>query len=640
LSTIVTISMIAPKEAIELWWPNGMGNQPLYNIYVRTNHVRGEWIHKRIGFRTTSLVTINEDDTVDMTKALNKTTEGSGQHGMYFRVNGAIVMARGANFIPMDQLEGRLSDDAHKIAVQSASKANMNMIRLWGGGMVPPDAFYDACDEEGMLIYHDMMFVDEGGHSPFKTETISREIRYLVRSLASHPSLLVWNGCNECAVEMGTPTEIYATFVMKIVAEEDDTRPIWPSSPSRHGWKAGVKRLDGRPFARNTSLVTWDNNAFPKSLETHGPYMRSFSHSFPGVNGYDVHFPYSNTPPRLKEVNVGYFYPNQFASEFGATTMSSFESMSGTLSTWSLHGGSDPDYCIHDHGNKNECNGTNVMAERNYPCDSHIKAYFGVEEAGLSEIGEMAFRKQLFMCLMAQTLWMKGEIESRRSKNYFGLLIWQFNEVWPTGGWGLIEYGRKTDDGSQIFGGRWKPLMHLLESSLFVDQIAACGTGDLCYVRNDYLEKVEVTVTFEAWALESAAPLRIYKHEDELGPGSIDWFELPLNFTSNIQVILVRLEAYHDSFISSPRISESVYLKDMPKNIKGLHNGVHVDVVEISSKQNGDAVIVLESDKLALFVVLTTRAEGRFSQNCFTLRPSEKVVSRAKVLRCVLSSVS
>ena len=60
---------------------------------------------------------------------------------------------------------------------------------------------------------------------------------------------------------------------------------------------------------------------------------------------------------------------------------------------------------------------------KNYPCDSHIYAYFGIEEDELSEIGERAFRKQLYMCLMAQTLWMKGEIESRRSKNYFGTLL-------------------------------------------------------------------------------------------------------------------------------------------------------------------------------------------------------------------------
>mmetsp|Transcript_7231 Transcript_7231/g.14942 ORF Transcript_7231/g.14942 Transcript_7231/m.14942 type:complete len:172 (-) Transcript_7231:943-1458(-) len=169
--------------------------------------------------------------------------------------------------------------------------------------------------------------------------------------------------------------------------------------------------------------------------------------------------------------------------------------------------------------------------------------------------------------------------------------------------------------------------MHLLESSLFVDQIAACGAGDLCYVRNDYLDRVGVVVTFEAWELDSKTPLRIYDHGEELEPGSIEWFDLPPNFTTNIQVILIRLEVYHDSFVSNPRIAESVYMKDMPKNIKGLHNGVHVDTVDISAKKNGDAEIVLKSDKLALFVVLTTRAEGRFSQNCFTLRPSKRMVS-------------
>lgn len=267
---------------------------------------------------------------------------------MYFRVNGAIVFARGANFIPMDQLEGRLSSKAHRIVVNSASKANMNMIRIWGGGMIPPKSFYDACDEEGILVYHDMMFVDENGHGPVKTKTISDEIRHLVRSLASHPSLLVWNGCNECEVVMDTPSEIYAAFVMKTVAEEDDTRPIWPSSPSRHGWKTGVRRIDSRPLAHGSNLTTWGPNSFPSDLESHGPYMRSFSYSYPGVNGLDVHFPYKNTPPTLKRVEIGVDHPNQFASEFGSSTMSSFESMTETITPahWSLHGNNDPDIFV------------------------------------------------------------------------------------------------------------------------------------------------------------------------------------------------------------------------------------------------------------------------------------------------------
>mmetsp|Transcript_4303 Transcript_4303/g.9395 ORF Transcript_4303/g.9395 Transcript_4303/m.9395 type:complete len:209 (-) Transcript_4303:599-1225(-) len=166
--------------------------------------------------------------------------------------------------------------------------------------------------------------------------------------------------------------------------------------------------------------------------------------------------------------------------------------------------------------------------------------------------------------------------------------------------------------------------MHLLSSSLFVDQIAACGKGDLCYVRNDDSNKVKVTVVYEAWVLEDTIPQKSYEYVNELEPGSIDWFDLPFNFTSNSKVILIRLEIYHNSITSSPRVSESVYLTDMPKDIMGLQNPVHIEIVDISINTNGDAAIVLKSDKLALYVVLTTRAEGLFSPNCITLRPFEK----------------
>ncbi|KAG7364672.1 glycoside hydrolase family 2 sugar binding protein [Nitzschia inconspicua] len=628
-STVVTMSLIVPKEKVELWWPNGMGGHQLYDISVGIDDRSAtECIHKRVGFRVSALVTTNDT-------AVNETSyatlqEGSGQHGMYFRINGAVVVARGANFIPTDQLEGRQSDHAHRIIVQSAARANMNMIRIWGGGMVPPDAFYDTCDEEGVLLYHDLMFVDEAGHRPVKTLTVKNEIRHLVRSLASHPSIVVWSGCNECDVVMGTPSEIYATFAMKTVAEEDDSRSIWPSSPSRHGWRSGVNQLNSRPLGgKSHDLTTWDPRSFSSVAESHGPYMRSFSRSYRGMNGNDAHFPYINTPPILKEVDVGVSFPNQFSSEFGSSVMSSFESMSGTLSQqfWSLHGGSGPDNCTHKYGNDNNCMGVNVMAERNYPCDTHIFAYFGVEEDALNDTGKYAFQKQLYMCLMAQTLWMKGEIESRRSKNMFGMLIWQLNENFPTGGWGCIEYGKDTKDGSQILGGRWKPLMHLLELSLFRDQIVACGQEGLCYVRNDGMSAVSAIATFEAWNLHRRNGLENvnkFLYNTTLNSGEIQWFRLPNDFViGDNQVFLVNLDT--DLPGTSTQVSsESVFLQTMPKNITGLGGSVSIKILSIQGVEKGRALVSLESDRLALFVVLTTRAKGRFAENCFSLRPLQK----------------
>lgn len=112
------------------------------------------------------------------------------------------------------------------------------------------------------------------------------------------------------------------------------------------------------------------------------------------------------------------------SSEFGASVMSSFESMAATISnqSWSLHGGSPPDQCVPTRESKNSCQGNNIMAERNYPCDTHIEAYFG-NVTSLDDVGAFAFQAQLYQCMIAQTLWMKGEIEKRRSRNSFGMLV-------------------------------------------------------------------------------------------------------------------------------------------------------------------------------------------------------------------------
>jgi len=119
---------------------------------------------------------------------------------MYFRINGALIWARGANFVPMDQFEGRLTDESHRNLVQSAATSNMNMIRIWGGGSIPPDSFYDACDEAGIMIFHDMMFVEEQYHGPQVNNLEEIEIRHIVRSLSPHPSIIVWVGCNEVSL--------------------------------------------------------------------------------------------------------------------------------------------------------------------------------------------------------------------------------------------------------------------------------------------------------------------------------------------------------------------------------------------------------------------------------------------------------
>lgn len=283
---IVTVSLTVFKDNVELWWPNGLGKQKLYNLKVAFKHGehQTDWVHKKIGFRTCALVTVNDTDDSLVDKVIQNKSEGSGLHGMFLRVNGAAIWSRGANVVPMDQMEGRFTDEAHRILVASAAKANMNMLRVWGGGMVLPSSFYEACDEYGILLYHDMMFVEEQHHGPKRTQVIEDEVRFTVRELSPHPSIVLWSGCNECTVRMNSTTEIYVTFVMQTVAEEDDTRIVWPSCPAKVGWKTGVYTIDGRPNGESLSAMSTRKGQAP--LEVHGPYQRGFSWTYPSVNGY------------------------------------------------------------------------------------------------------------------------------------------------------------------------------------------------------------------------------------------------------------------------------------------------------------------------------------------------------------------
>ena len=188
-------------------------------------------------------------------------------------------------------------------------------------------------------------------------------------------------------------------------------------------------------------------------------------------------------------------------SEFGSSTFSSYESLSAVLAPKHLgiHGGSLPNNCVNVVGNLNTCNGTNVMSERNYPCDNFLMALFDVDPSYLNQTGIKAFQAQTYLCMLSQALLLKTEIELHRSRNIFGSLIWQLNENWPTGGWGCLEYGG--DMKGHVIGGRWKPLMYFLSQHLFHDVIVACGDAGLCYCKNDGISPVMGIIKIDRYHL-------------------------------------------------------------------------------------------------------------------------------------------
>ena len=181
-------------SGVSLWWPNGAGPRPLYNVTITFNPSGGAvavpiTVTRRIGFRVFYTVTAN--DTVPQNISGQ---DGSSDFTMRFKVNGADIWARGANMIPMELLEGRQSAAAYVAQVGSAAAANMNVLRIWGGGIYLPDAFYDACDEAGLLLYHDMAFAGDGRVNPYGNALEDAELRHQLRRLSHHACIDPCNG--------------------------------------------------------------------------------------------------------------------------------------------------------------------------------------------------------------------------------------------------------------------------------------------------------------------------------------------------------------------------------------------------------------------------------------------------------------
>ncbi|NUT92079.1 MAG: glycoside hydrolase family 2 protein [Saccharothrix sp.] len=217
-----------------LWWPVGYGDHPLYDLTVAllTDGRQVDAVHRRVGFRTVTVET--EPDEI-----------GSP---FTFVVNGKRVFAKGANWIPDDHFLTRVTRDRLVRRVDQAVGANMNMLRIWGGGIYETDDFYDVCDERGVMVWQDFPFACAfyAEEEPLRSE-VEAEARENITRLVARPSLVLWNGNNEnlpAYTDWGWEDSLegrtwgggyYTDLLPKIVEELDPTRPYAPGSPHSPG---------------------------------------------------------------------------------------------------------------------------------------------------------------------------------------------------------------------------------------------------------------------------------------------------------------------------------------------------------------------------------------------------------------------
>ena len=373
-----------------LWWPNGAGEQKFYTAEFEVN---GEKIVKKIGLRK---VEVLNEKTV---------TNGKEELSLVFRVNGRRIFMKGANWIPCSAYENEQTPARYRELLESAKHANMNMIRLWGGGQYEKDVFYDTCDELGIMIWHDMMCscAVYPGDDAFLGE-IKAELEHQLRRLRDHACIAMWCGDNECLgaikwyeVSRKDP-DFYRGEWMKrskmqgeLVAKYDPARTYWPSSPCcgpgdfGDGWKEDSKG----------DMHNWDvwheNQPFAKYYEYH---------------------------PR-------------FCSEFGFQSFPSME-IAETFASKDQILSRGPDFEWHQ---KNP--GGNERIRKTFA------RYFREPKDVPSELLLSQFQ-QAMAIQTAVDAW-RGE-----QPRCMGTLFWQINDNWPVASWSSIEYG-----------GKWKPLQYL-----------------------------------------------------------------------------------------------------------------------------------------------------------------------------------
>lgn len=377
----------------QLWWPAGQGEQPLYDVTVELvtgNKVLSSW-SRRIGLRTIEL-----DMSPDEFEVIGH--EGQKLNRFGLRVNGRLIFAKGANWIPAHSFVANLSREDYKPLLQSALDANMNIIRLWGGGIYEHDAFYNLCDELGLLVWNDFMFACTlyPADDAF-LESVHREVLDNVTRIRHHASLALWCGNNELTALNGDALRDNDTYRDEYI-------------------KLFLKTI-------------------PKALREVDP-ITPYIHSSPliGISGVSDSYAPSHD---AHDWNV---WHSRAPVEYYETTQHRFNSEFGMQSYPSPHIAST--FCPSEE--LNILSLTFETHQKNSGGNATIFHYVAQQFRFPKDYTAVSYLSQL-----NQAFCMKTAIEHfrRQQPQCLGAMYWQLNDCWPVASWSSVE-----------FGGNWKAL--------------------------------------------------------------------------------------------------------------------------------------------------------------------------------------
>jgi beta-galactosidase/beta-glucuronidase len=416
----------------ELWWIKELGLPNLYNIKIHLiyNDEVIDEISERFGIR--EIKVIRRDDEFGKS--------------FFFQLNGIPIFAKGANWIPLHNFipKGRRLG-LYRSTIQDAVDINMNMLRVWGGGICEDDEFYNVCDELGMLIWQDFPYAchtippirTKGGAPNRFYENAERQAVQNIIRIRNHPSLALWCGNNEIEgikfnksgevkhdMELlNAYTELFEVIFPKLVAKYDPTHFYWPSSPSSGGSNGTGTFIKAEENTGDSHFWTvWHGGAnFSAYRKNFTRFMSEFGfESFPDIKTCEEFCP-----------------PDQF--EFESPIMKNHQ--------------------------KNHAGNAKIL--------DYMKKRFKIPND---------FKKQVILSQLTQAEAIEYGVEHWRryrgeigKERCMGTLYWQLNDCWPVASWSSIDYSKKLAEKYNI-PGRWKAL-HYFANRFYKSTIISIAEG-------------------------------------------------------------------------------------------------------------------------------------------------------------------
>jgi len=377
------IEAVIRIEEPQLWWPNGFGDPTLYSCLVGLQ-VEGEVVdvaEQKFGVREVRFVERDDEGNKVFTLLVNNTE----------------IFCKGANWVPADSFPSNITDDKYRRLIKLAKDGNFNMLRVWGGGIYESPAFYDACDEMGIMVWQDFMFsCGTYPESEAFRRKIAQEASAVVVQLRNHPSIVVWCGNNECDMNLAPDAEwsgkvIFTEVIPNVLRALDDTRPYRVSSPY------------GGSIANDPAEGDWHGGAWSKA---HDGDVSRWRHI-------------------IEEENA------LFVSEFYAEAPPSIESLKKFIPEDKLF---PPDNEVWEFHNKDNPHAGRTDGKTNHRILIDLTRRMMGEFASAEEFAAYAG--------ILQGEFMKAEVEHYRREKWktSGALFWMYDDCWPAISWSLVDY--------------------------------------------------------------------------------------------------------------------------------------------------------------------------------------------------------